>query len=71
MIGLEEFHSEAAEVLMPDRNNVKASEPTREAQSRPLEARASTHLIAAFGMESQFPGLDLLGCIGAYMRASL
>jgi hypothetical protein len=48
MIGLEEFYSEALEVLMPDRNNVKALEPTQEHPPRPLEARVSTHLIEAF-----------------------
>ena len=71
MIGLEEFYSEALEVPMPDRNNVKASESTQEYQPRPLEARVSTHLITAFGMESQFPAPDLLNCMGANMRASL
>jgi hypothetical protein len=71
MIGLEELHREAFEVLMSDRNSAKASEPTQEGQPRSLEARVSTHLIAAVGMESQFPAPDFLSCIGAYMRASL
>jgi len=71
MIGLEEFYSEAFGVLMPDRNSAKASEPAQEGQARSLDARVSTRLIAAVGMESQFPARDLLNCIGADMRASV
>jgi hypothetical protein len=71
MIGIKEFYSEAFEVLMPDRNSAKASEPTQEGPPRSLEARVSTHLIAAVGTETRFPAPDLLSCLGAYMRASL
>jgi hypothetical protein len=44
MIGLERFYSEAPEVLMPDRNDVMAFEPTQEAWPRSPEARVSTPL---------------------------
>jgi hypothetical protein len=71
MMGLEEFSSEAFEVLMPDRNSAKASEPTQVGEPRSLDAHVSTHPIAAFGMQSQYPAPDLLNCIGTYMRASL
>jgi hypothetical protein len=71
MMGFEEFYSEAFEVLMPDRNSAKASEPTREGEPRSLDARVSTHPIEAFGMQSRYPAPDLLNCMGAYMRPSL
>ena len=70
MIGLEEFYRERLEVLMPNRNNVKASEPTQDVR-RPPEAGVSTCLIAAFDMEGMFPAPDLPNCNGAYMRVSL
>jgi hypothetical protein len=71
MIGLEDSTGKRSRCPMPNRNNVKASEPTQGVRPRPTDAGVSTYLIAAFGMGGMFPAPDLPNCIGAYMRAGL
>jgi hypothetical protein len=69
-MGPEEFYREGLESPMPDRNKIRPSAPTQDYRRDSLDARISIHLLAAFGLKSEYLASDRLNHIGAHMRAS-